>query len=186
MRFLAFEEKLLNKLITESMSQKEQAKLKFGFYIIADTIKKGILVYSVALILGILLESLTAHLSFLFIRQVTYGWHSSTNLGCKIESILLFNIIPYIISKVTIHSLAIYSITFIVFSAIYLLGPIGTQLNTLNKEKKSKLKFNLLFRILILSLSACIIPIELFQYIMLGATIQFITLLIQFMKNGGM
>lgn len=40
MQFMNYEEKLLNKLMIESMNAKEQAKLKFGFYIIMDTLKK--------------------------------------------------------------------------------------------------------------------------------------------------
>lgn len=184
MQYLTFEEKILRKLLGQSMGVKEQEKLKFGFYIMSDTIKKGLLVYGISIILGVFWEALITHCSFLFLRQVTYGWHSSTNKGCIIESILLFSIIPYIMSKITIPSIVIYFSGFLLFSVIYFLGPVGTQINILKKEKQEKLKLKLLIRLCLLVIIAIFIPTEVFQYILLGTTIQFITLLIQYIKNG--
>ncbi|WP_374964214.1 accessory gene regulator B family protein [Lysinibacillus sp. RS5] len=184
MQFSAYEEKLINKLITDSMDEKEQTKLKFGFYIVADTFKKGLFVYILAAILGVFWEVLIVHFSFLFIRQVTYGWHSPTHKGCILGSIALFVLLPYTISLVNLPTSFIYNSGLILIISIYILGPIGTQVNPIYRKKKILLKYILLIRLCLILILMCFIPIGVFKYILIGLTIQFTTLLIQFFKNG--
>jgi len=166
------------------MDSKEQVKLKFGFYIVADIIKKGLVVYILAALLGVFLKVLIVHFSFLFLRQVTYGWHSRTNKGCILGSVFVFVIFPYAINLVDLSATMVYGSSLIVIASIYLIGPIGTLINPIQDEKKL-LKNKLLIRLFLLLIFMCVIPLGVFQYILVGVTIQLTTLLIQSLKNGG-
>lgn len=119
------------------MDSKEQVKLKFGFYIIADIIKKGLVIYILAALLGVFLKVLIVHFSFLYMRQVTYGWHSRTHKGCMLGSVFVFVIFPYAINLVDFSAEMVYGSSLIVIASIYLLGPIGTQINPIQDEKKN-------------------------------------------------
>lgn len=183
MHFLAFEERILHRLITASMGAKEQAKLKFGFYIFADTLKKGFIVYISAVILEVFWQTLIVHISFLLIRHVTYGWHSSTSKACIIKSVIVFSLAPYLVSNLVITPLMIYISAFLIFTMIYIFGPTETQKNPIKIGQRKSLKYKLKIRLLILLVTSYFIPVDISQYVVIGAVIQLTTLLIQFKLN---
>lgn len=185
MQFLAFEEKLIHLLINESMGEKEQVKLKFGFYIVVDSLKKGTFVYIPAIILDVFWQVLLVHISFLFIRQVTYGWHCSTHKGCTIGSVIVFTIIPYIVKNFTASPSTIYILGCILFCMVYILGPIETPTNHISEVKKYTLKRQLSIRLSLLVVIGYLISTEMFLYVVVGVTIQLSTLLIQYVRNEG-
>lgn len=113
MHFSIYEEKILNQLLTSSMKSKDKARLKYGFYLFLDSLKKGLLIYSFAIYLGIVMETFFVHLSFLFVRQVSYGWHSSSKLGCIIGSMLCFTAVPYVLNYAEMNKAIFFFMTVI-------------------------------------------------------------------------
>lgn len=167
------------------MRKVETLRLKFGLYLVLDGIKKGILVYGIALLLGNFKETMIVHTSFLIIRQVSFGWHSLSNIGCILWSILSFPIITYIFKQMQFNSFLLFSISSICCIFIWLSGPIGTQVNTISNIKhKQLLHRKLKKRILLITLLYFIFPPTISHYIVLGIMIQTVTLLIQYVKNG--
>lgn len=185
MQFMNYEERLLNKLMIESMNAKEQAKLRFGFYIIMDTLKKSFFVYIPAFLLGTFYLTLIVHISFLFIRQVTYGWHSPTHKGCILGSVGTFMVLPYTLSLLNISEVLIYIIGIFALSLIYFLGPIGTKVNRIHEVKRKVLRNKLNLRLFLLLISMYFIPVEILKYIITGIVIQLTALFIQFFEMRG-
>lgn len=142
MHFSIYEEKILNKLLACGMDNKDKARLKYGFYLILDSLKKGILVYSLSFFLGVILETLLVHFSFLFVRLVSYGWHSTSKIGCIIGSIVSFTFIPYLFRNIVINEVIFLIITLIFSSLLIYIGPVGTKISKLSEKKKTFLHNN--------------------------------------------
>lgn len=185
MNFITYEEKLLNKLISPNMEIVQITRLKFGLYLLLDGIKKGIMIYGIALLLGCFMETMLVHVSFLILRQVSFGWHSTNNLACVLWSILAFPILTFIWGKFYFNFSLLLAICIICCLIIWFSGPIGTQVNILsNLKHKQLLHFKLKRRILLIVFLSIIIPPSIYQYFILGIFIQTVTLLIQILKNG--
>lgn len=185
MNFMPYEEKILNKLILPNMQAIQILRLKYGLYLVFDGIKKGILVYGTAFILGVFIETLLVHISFLVIRQVSFGWHSANSMGCILWSIFTFPILTYFFRQIYFNSFLLFLISSICCLIVWLIGPVGTQVNTLSNVKHKQLLHRKLKRriLAILFLILILHPI-ISKYVMLGIGIQIATLLIQCIKNG--
>lgn len=182
--FLGYEEKVLSKLITDDMEYKDKARLKFGFYLFLDSIKKGVIIYSLATYFGLFLETFLMHSSFLFVRQVSYGWHSSSHVGCILSSVVCFTCIPIFLDYLGINNSIFYLIAvIIIFSVLIYIGPVETKISKLSKKKTIVLHKKLRRRLLLLAILCLFIPITYYQYIITGVGLQLITLIIQCVKN---
>lgn len=183
MRFLPIEEKILTKLSNDSLSEKDQIRLRYGFYLVSDAIKKGIFIYIPTILLGLFLEFLVMHCSFFIVRQVTFGWHGRTSFECIVFSIIAFFICPFLLTFLLIPLTDMVILSVLVFGVILFIGPKGTKINTLNGVEISKLRKKLLFRVFLLGGIFFIIPIHLQKYLLLGVIIQLIALLVQSFLN---
>ncbi|MCS1384845.1 accessory gene regulator B family protein, partial [Lysinibacillus sphaericus] len=178
MHFSIYEEKILNQLLTSSMKSKDKARLKYGFYLFLDSLKKGLLIYSFAIYLEIFMETFLMHISFLFVRQVSYGWHSSSKMGCILGSILCFTVVPYELNHAEMNKDIFFLMTVIFLTLLVYLGPVGTKVSKLSKKKIHILQKKLKWRIVLLAVLSVIIPITYYQYIITGVGIQLIMLFI--------
>lgn len=184
MHFSIYEEKILNQLLTSGMKSKDKARLKYGFYLFLDSLKKGLLIYSFAIYLGIVMETFLVHLSFLFVRQVSYGWHSSSKLGCIVGSILCFTVVPYVLNHAEMNKATFFIMTVIFLPLLVYIGPVGTSISKFSKKKSHILHKKLKRRSVLLAVLSLIIPITYYQYIIIGVGLQLITLYIQCIQNG--
>lgn len=183
MQFLPIEERILAKLSNDTLSEKDKIRLRYGFYLVSDTIKKGILIYTPVIFLGLFFEVMIMHVSFFILRQVTFGWHGRTNIECIVFSIIAFIFGPLIINLYPIPSVALLNLSVFVFVTILFIGPKGTKINALDNDETSKLRKKLLIRVFLLCILFLITPVDLQQYILLGVTTQLISLLVQSFLN---
>lgn len=182
MHFLSIEEKILNRITSDKLTETERVKLRFGFYLVLDTIKKGVLIYLPAIALGILFEVFIVHCSFFILRQVCFGWHGRTNLECLAFSIIFFMVWPLLFTlwNPVFSNNTLYIAFILLYGLILLVGPIGTKINPLDKDQKLTLRKKLMTRIFIVFLVYMFVSVSIKPLILLGACIQLTTMVIQF------
>lgn len=176
-------ERTIQTLITEQMSDKDQAKLQYGVALFYDTLTKGIVVYGLAILLGIGIETLTAHCSFYLFRQVTYGWHYPSSLGCTLVSVTIFVLIPFSLPLTQLNEYILIPLGLVAVSIIGVLGPVDTKQYRLTSEHKAKLHQSALVRIVIIILVYVVTPPQYHSYVLLGVSFQAFTLVFQLLKN---
>lgn len=185
MNFAPYEERILNKLLSSDMEKLQIVRLQFGFSLLIDSMKKGIIIYGVAILLNCFFETLLVHLSFLILRQVSFGWHSSNSLFCVVWSVVSFPVFTFLLVQSNIHSFIVDIVFISCIVMIWLIGPVGTSVNSLsNLKHRQLLHRKLKKRILVLTLGTLIVPSFFFPYITLGICIQTMTLIIQLKENG--
>ena len=117
-------------------------KLKYGLEGIYSLIIKLTVVIIIACITQTIKETLLFLLFYAGIRTFSFGWHAKSNLACWINTITIYNIIPLLISKITIPNLVGYSIIGIALLSMILWAPADTPKRPLirkNQRKKSKI-----------------------------------------------
>ena len=140
-------EKFINSSLTFIMKYQECddlkiKKLKYGLEGIYSLIVKLTAVIIIACITQTIKETLLFLLFYAGIRTFSFGWHAKSNLACWISTITIYNIIPLLISKITIPNLVGYSIIGIALLSMILWAPADTPKRPLirkNQRKKSKI-----------------------------------------------
>ena len=181
MHFLSIEEKILNRITSDSLTETEKIKLRFGFYLVLDTLKKGVLIYLPSISLGIFLEVFIAHCSFFILRQVCFGWHGRSNLECIGFSLIFFMVWPWLFTiwNPSFANNTLYTAFVLIYGIIFLFGPIGTKINPLDKDQKISLRKKLIMRIFFVLLVFMFVSVSIKQLILLGACIQLATMIVQ-------
>lgn len=104
-----------------------------GLYI---TITKTIVIFVLALILGIFKSLLFLLLFFNGIRLFAFGMHAPNGIICLIISTLLFISVAYISTFINLSDISIYIIYVICFISMLLFAPADTVKRPLIKRKK--------------------------------------------------
>lgn len=185
MSFVVIENKLLNKLISPKMESLQVIKLKFGLTLLIDSLKKGFIIYGISFLLNCFIETIIVHISFLLLRQVSFGWHSSNNLLCIFWSIFAFPFLAFIWRFISFNLALLLVVWIICHLIIWFNGPIGTKINPIsNINHRKLLRHKLKKRIILNTVLIIVVPPSFLPYIVLGVGIQTTTLLIQLLKNG--
>lgn len=161
--------KLLDKIMN-SISLKHNyddiklAEIRYGLDTIYITITKTIVIFTICYFLGLLKELLVILLFYSLLRTTGFGLHTKKSWQCWISSGILFLLLPYLSSILTINlyiRIAV-SVLSIVFIAIY--APADTEKRPLiNKRKR------MIFKIICI-ISA--IGISVYSFITANALIQ--------------
>lgn len=183
MNFSIYEQKIFNFLNNANLSKREKAALQYGLYVALDFIKKGFFVYLIAFLFGTVFETFLLHLGYFFIRQVTYGWHFTSNFSCYIGSIFVFSGLPIFISSIHFNQYFLIVLTVIVSIFLYLIGPVETEISKISNKRKTILKSKLKKRLFFIVLLSIVVPSKWFVFIVCGLVIQLLTLHIQYFKN---
>lgn len=141
---LSMEEKISNSILMYITKDKEIDRIKYlkcklGIEIITINLFKLISMYCIAYILGLTMETLLFHISFMIIRTFAYGYHSKTSRGCTIFSILTLVGIPYLITfkflfqRKTLLLLGLFNVVLVA-----LFAPKTTQKNNIKSKKHKK------------------------------------------------
>ena len=88
--------KMMNFVNDGSYSKEQLEKIHYGFECIFIFITKGLIIFFIAFLLGILKHTLFFVAVFGFLRMFGCGIHAKTSISCLIASILLFIIFPYL------------------------------------------------------------------------------------------
>ena len=123
-------------------SQNEIDIIKYGLESIYLVITKGIVIFTLAIILGILKEVLLVLLFYNIIRSQSFGIHASKSIYCLISSIILF-IGGALLAKYIILPYKVIMITAIICNlCILMYAPADTHKRPLiNKKKRIHFKY---------------------------------------------
>lgn len=140
MEFTVNEEKFISYIEEcRTLSSLEEMKLIYGLRVIIREAKKAIIIYSIGLLLGVLLQLLIVQLGFLIIRQVAYGLHCASFKSCLVISSILFPFLTWVTVHNTIQKTDIW---FIFFSSLIVLIWAGPTSSVKTKVRnKTHLKF---------------------------------------------
>ena len=128
-------------------------RLKYGLEGIYSLIVKISAVILISIITKTLYETLLLILFYAGIRTFSFGWHAKSNLACWITTIVIYNIIPLLISNYLIHSYIAYTILGVSLISMILWAPADTPKRPLiHKEQRLKAKVISLIIVIIYSI----------------------------------
>lgn len=153
-------------------------KVKYGLEIILINTMKFIAVYGVALLIGMLWQTITIHVSYMLIRRYSFGLHASKSWVCTFLSIGMFNIIPYLTQTVVLNNWIVLVISMFILLNVILFAPADTEsLPLVGRENRKKLKRKAIACTLLLTGIALLVPIaEMKVLIMIGALYQVVSI----------
>ncbi|HHW38354.1 MAG TPA: accessory gene regulator B family protein [Bacillales bacterium] len=176
------ERRLVHYLTQAHHTEVEKAKIAFGVKLILSDLSKFIAVYGVAILLDCWFQVIIMHLAFYLLRQVSLGYHFSSNLQCVIGSILLFPVLCKIQIILTFenHLLLLLVSTFLLF----LFAPVGTEKHGIVSPKHhGYLQKKCWIRLVIILVLYLLLPQNIQPFIALGVSVQAILVIIQFILN---
>ncbi len=118
-------------------------EIMYGIEGIYLTITKSIIIFSLALILGIFKELILLLITFNFIRLFAFGMHADNSLTCLIFSSAVFIGGTYLCKYITINNEILYLLYAVVLIIIIVYSPADTVKRPLIKKKK-RIKFKIL------------------------------------------
>lgn len=134
--------KLLKKIRREikkqypNYSKEKIDEIMYGVEGIYLTITKTIIIFLIALILGIFKELLVLLIAFNFIRLFAFGMHASNSVVCLILSSTIFLVSSYLCKYIVIPENILYVLYMIFFIIILIYAPADTVKRPLIKRKK--------------------------------------------------
>ncbi|GEM_PF-915582 len=174
------ENQLVNLFTLESHTQTEKLKIEYGIKLIVSEAVKLLIVYTIAILLGCLLEVAITHMSFYLLRQVCFGYHFPTNRQCLIGSILLFPVLCKLATYLKIETLFLSILTFQSLFLVIVLAPQGTKKHSvLNAAHRHYLKKKIYKRATILCGIYLLFPSDLLKFITLGIFLELFMLLLE-------
>ena len=118
--------------------KEQQEEIKYGLEAIYLLVTKFIVIFLIAIILGLWKETLLFLLFFNLLRATAFGIHASKSIYCWISSIISFLIMPYISKNVIFPIWFFIAITIICNILFILYAPADTIKRPLINEKKRK------------------------------------------------
>lgn len=173
--------RLAEKIITkERWADDEEGylKVKYGLEIILINAMKFIAVYGVALLLGIVWQTITVHLAYLMIRRYSFGLHATKSWVCTVVSVSMFDLIPYFAKGLLLNNWIVLGVFIFVLLNVFFFAPADTEsLPLIGKDNRKKLKRKAMVSTLLLTGIALLVPIaEMKVLIMLGALYQVVSI----------
>ncbi len=137
---------MLNRLMlfinNGSYSKEDLEKIHYGLEAIYIFITKGIVIFTISYILGLLKYTLIFLLFYGILRSFACGLHAASSFACLIASTLVFIIIPYLCKTLIINR--IFCIAAMVLSLLLMIkyAPADTKKRPIvNNKKRKKLKY---------------------------------------------
>ena len=133
--------KVMNFIDNGTYSKNDLEKIKYGLECIYIFISKGIVIFTISYLLGLLKYTTIFLLFYSPLRMFACGIHAKNSIACLITSALLFVIIPFV-CKISIIPFYIHMII-IIISAILLIiyAPADTEKRPMiNKKRRLKAK----------------------------------------------
>lgn len=116
-------------------------RLKYGLEGIYNLIIKLILVIIISLILNTIKETLLLILFYAGIRTFSFGWHAKSSISCWITTILIYNLLPFLIANIIVPNFIGYIILGISLISMIIWAPADTPKRPLiRKEQRMKAK----------------------------------------------
>ncbi|EAC9140583.1 accessory gene regulator ArgB-like protein [Listeria monocytogenes] len=153
-------------------------KVKYGLEIILINVMKFALVYGIALVTGLLLQTVTVHLSYLWLRRYSFGLHATKTLNCTLISLMMFVLAPFVFQNIPSNNWIVLGTFGFILLNIFLFAPADTEsLPLIGEEHRKTLKRKAMIGTLILTGIALLIPFaEMKTLIMVGSLFQVISI----------
>lgn len=153
-------------------------KVKYGLEIILINVMKFAIVYGIALVMGVLLQTMTVHLSYLWLRRYSFGLHATKTLNCTLISLTMFVLTPLIFQNVLSNNWIVLGTFAFILLNMFLFAPADTEnLPLIGEEHRKKLKRKAMIGTLILTGITLLIPFaEMKTLIMIGSLFQVVSI----------
>lgn len=171
---------LFERLVRENHTSLERSKLNYGIRIILTNLTTIVSVYTIAILLGCLLETMIANVAFYIIRQVALGYHFKSLFECIGYSIIGFPLVGKLLTYVTILDWIVYTIFAMAALVVAIIAPIGTVKQPVYNEKhRLYLRKKIWIRLGVLILAIVLVPTVLKPFIALGLVLECSVLIVQ-------
>ena len=120
----------------DSYSKDELEKIHYGLEIIYIFITKGIIIFTISYLLGILKYTLTFFATYSILRSLACGLHATKSWICTLSSATIFIIIPYLCKLLIINNIVRIVIMIITTLLIFKYAPADTKKRPIINPKK--------------------------------------------------
>lgn len=154
-------------------------KMKLGIETILTNLSKGIIVYGVAIVLGLFLQTLILHIAYAALRRYSYGLHANSSTVCSIISIVLFVGTPVLSQYIPFTSLMVIGCGLLFITLLYLYAPADTDKSPiLGAERRRSLRNKSLVTCTVITVIALLYPDPFIKsLLMLGMALQIVMIL---------
>jgi len=157
----------------------EFEKLVLGMEIFLINVSKMIVVYLLAVLLGIVPITLIVQGAYVVIKRYSFGLHALNTSVCTLGSCIMFVGLPWLLQGVAInvYMVVMAFVPFII--CLYLYAPADTEARPLvGRKHRVRLKKRAVVSGIVLMIVAMIVPSEAVKFlIVLGASYQVISIL---------
>lgn len=134
---------IINKIMTyidkkKKLSQEEKEVIIYGIESIYILVTKLIIIFAIAILLGIFKELLIFLLLFNVIRTFAFGLHATKSSICLVVSTLVFLLLPFVATKIDIPFLVKIIVGFILIILIFKNSPADTHKRPIISKKRRR------------------------------------------------
>ena len=157
----------------------EYTKMVFGLESFLINVSKLIIVYTFAILLGILPQTLITQGAFALLRRYSFGLHALKSTVCTIVSCCLFVFIPWLLPDAGIGNATVLAVFVPLIIIFYMYAPADTKARPLvGVQLRARMKKRAVICVVILMVAALIIPNSNVKLLMtLGAVYQCVSVL---------
>jgi len=154
-------------------------KMKLGIETILTNLSKAVIVYGVAAILGLFLQTLILHLAYAVVRRYSYGLHANSSTVCSIVSIVLFIGTPVLSQYIPFTHLMVVGCGLLFIVLLYRYAPADTDKSPiLGAERRRALRNKSVVACAVITGIALLYPDPFIKsLLMLGMAIQIVMIL---------
>jgi accessory gene regulator B len=154
-------------------------KMKLGIETILTNMTKGIIVYGVAIVLNLFLQTLILHIAYAALRKYSYGIHANSSTVCSIISIILFVGTPVLSQYLPFNSLLVIGCGLLFLTLLYLYAPADTDKSPIiGGERRRSLRNKSLVTCSVITIIALLYPDPFIKsLLMLGMALQIVMIL---------
>ncbi|MBA8772890.1 accessory gene regulator AgrB [Staphylococcus coagulans] len=152
-------------------------RVRLGIQLVVMNLSKAIVTYGLALLVNTFLYTLIAHLSFVLLKQVSYGAHAKNSLLCHVQNILFFIAVPWLIVKYEIPYAFMLLLSLLGWLIVVKYAPAATRKLPIKSSRKKELKIKSVVVMTLLIGISLFIPSPFQQLITYAITVQSLSLL---------
>lgn len=133
---------LLMKLrLSEKLDRVDYLKCKLGLELLLINLSKIAIIYTIAIFLGMVKETLAVHIPYIILRNFAFGVHSESSGRCTVYSLIFFILIPWMMKSFFVVEEQILAIVFaIILCLILKYAPGDSSKYIVAENRKKRLK----------------------------------------------
>lgn len=133
-----------------------------------------LMILILSVLFGTLSETFIVYVVLIFLRPVAGGWHAKTKWLCRLESIVIYVAIPFVLKNFSVSLPFIYKILLICLLVVllYWYAPQGTAIEPVQQSDLKVLKKQSLIRVCLLILCSLFVKEKVASVILYGLVIQ--------------